>query len=92
MTTTKNKPDELDTMLLKVRSDEYGDTGNYYTPRLKQAINQYIYNEVKSLVGDGKNDSPHNYDAHLEREIFRTEILSKAEVMYLKRKDNKVEE
>lgn len=35
------KDDELDALLLKVRTDEYGDSGNYNTETLKQAIKAY---------------------------------------------------
>jgi hypothetical protein len=37
-----NKAIDIDKMLLDVRSDEYGDSGNYNTEKLKRAIQAEI--------------------------------------------------
>jgi hypothetical protein len=35
---TDNEEDELDALLLEARTDEYGDSGNYYEAKLKRLI------------------------------------------------------
>ena len=33
--------------------------------------------DMEFVIGDGKDDSVHNYDAHLVKEIFRTEQIAR---------------
>lgn len=42
----------IDQLLLEVRSDKYGDTGNYNTVTLKQAIEAYVTTRVKEATDE----------------------------------------
>jgi len=41
---------EIDKLLLEVRSDQYGDSGNYNTEKLKQAIERWCQRRERDLL------------------------------------------
>lgn len=47
-----SKQEELDIFLLEMRSDKYGDTGNYNTEILKSGIQKLLNSEVTAVLDE----------------------------------------
>lgn len=62
-------------LVVKIRRDKPDLYNNAEVSKViaptKQVLLSLIEQVGKEIIGNGKNDSVHNYDAHVEREILR---------------------
>ena len=60
---------------------------NELVPEETDKAKEQLYKAVMEVIGDGKNDSTHNYNAHAEREILRIEQRQRANKLFGKEID-----